>query len=279
MPQAHLVEAQGARIPAIGFGTWSLSGDECVAAVEAALASGYRHLDTAANYQNETEVGQGLRSSGLRRDDVFVTTKVWWTDIAAGNFERSAERSLERLGLDQVDLLLIHWPNPAVPLKESLAALCRMRAQGLTRHIGISNFTTGMIEEAVALATEPLAVNQVEYHPYLRQDRVMEACRRHGLAFTAYSPLGRAALLDDGTLQDLARAHGRTTSQIVLRWHVQQPGVIAIPRSRTAKHIAQNLNVFDFSLSDDEMRRISGLARPGGRFVDPPFAPAWDQDV
>jgi diketogulonate reductase-like aldo/keto reductase len=277
MPQAHLVHANGAAIPAIGFGTWTLADDACIEAVGWALDSGYRHLDTARMYGNEAEVGQAIKASPLSRDEIFVTTKVWWTDIASGDLERSAEGSLKRLGLDQVDLLLIHWPNPSVPLAESTAALCRTKANGLARHIGVSNYPSALLNEAVALATEPLVCNQVEYHPYLDQTAVRTACERHGLAMTAYSPLGRSALLDDPTLTAMAEAHGRTVSQIVLRWHVQQPGTIAIPRSKARDHIAANLDVFDFQLSDEDMRRISALARPDGRFVSPDFAPAWDK--
>jgi diketogulonate reductase-like aldo/keto reductase len=277
MPKAHLVQAHGAAIPAIGYGTWTLSGDSCVEAVGWALDAGYRHIDTARMYGNEVEVGRAIKASRLKRDELFVTTKVWWTDIAPGELERSAEASLKRLGLDQVDLLLIHWPNPAVPLAESTAALCRTKSQGLARHIGVSNYPSAMLDEAVRLATEPLVCNQVEYHPYLDQSAVKRTCERRGMALTAYSPLGRSALLQDSTLKGIADAHGRSVSQIVLRWHVQQPGVIAIPRSATRDHISQNFDVFDFALSDEEMTGISALARPDGRFVDPDFAPQWDK--
>jgi diketogulonate reductase-like aldo/keto reductase len=277
MPQAHLVQANGAAIPAIGFGTWTLADEACIEAVGWALTGGYRHIDTARMYGNETEVGQGITASGLERDEIFVTTKVWWTDIAAGELERSAEASLKRLGLSQVDLLLIHWPNPAVPLSDSTAALCRVKSQGLARHIGVSNYPSAMLVQAVQLATEPLVCSQVEYHPYLDQSAVKRACQGHGMAMTAYSPLGRSALLDDATLKSIAEARGRSVSQIVLRWHVQQPGVVAIPRSKTRDHILANLDVFNFELSPDEMAGISALARPDGRFVAPDFAPAWDK--
>ena len=277
MPQAPLVHANGAAIPAIGFGTWTLADEACIEAVGWALEGGYRHIDTARMYGNEAAVGQAIRASGLPRDEIFVTTKVWWTDIAAGDLERSAEGSLERLGLSEVDLLLIHWPNPAVPLADSTAALCRVKARGLARHVGVSNYPSAMLDEAVRLATEPLVCNQVEYHPYLDQSAVKQACERHGMAMTAYSPLGRAALFEDGTLKAIAATHGRSVSQIVLRWHVQQPGIVAIPRSRSREHIRQNVDVFDFALSAEEMARISALSRPDGRVVEPDFAPTWDK--
>jgi diketogulonate reductase-like aldo/keto reductase len=277
MPQAPLVQANGAAIPAIGFGTWTLTGEACIEAVGWALQAGYRHLDTARMYGNEAEVGQGLKASGLKRDEVFVTTKVWWTDIAPGDLERSAEGSLKRLGLDQADLLLIHWPNPAVPLADSTAALCRVKAQGLARHVGVSNYPSALLDEAVGLASEPLVCNQVEYHPYLDQSAVMRTCGRHGMAMTAYSPLGRSALLADTSIKAIADAHDRSVPQVVLRWHMQQPGVVAIPRSTKRQNIANNIDIFDFELSPDEMARISALARPDGRVVDPEFAPGWDR--
>ncbi|NNM72907.1 aldo/keto reductase [Enterovirga aerilata] len=276
LPPAPFVHANGAAIPAIGFGTWTLNGERCVEAVGWALQAGYRHIDTAARYENEVEVGEALRVSGLARDEIFVTTKVWWTDIAPGALERSAEASLGRLGLDQVDLLLIHWPNPAVPLAASTAALCRTRKLGLARHVGVSNYPSAMLDEAVRLASEPLVANQVEYHPFLDQGPVRRACGRHGMALTAYAPLGRASAVRDPTLARIAAAHGRSVPQIILRWHMQQPGIVAIPRSGSREHIVQNLDVFGFALSDEEMARISALARPDGRIIDPDFAPTWD---
>ena len=264
---APVISALGADIPALGFGTWQLRGEACVAAVGAALACGYRHIDTARMYGNEREVGQGLRASGLARDEVFVTTKVWRDNIASGALEKSAEASLADLGLDQVDLLLIHWPNRAIPLADSIRALCNARKRGLARHIGVSNFPSAMLDEAVALSSEPLVANQCEYHPRLDQTAVLAACRRHGMAFTAYSPLGRGELLAAPAIAAIAGRLGRAPSQIVLRWHVQQ-GVAAIPRSGTAAHIQSNFGIFDFTLSPDDMAAISALARPGGRLVD-----------
>ncbi len=277
MQEAHIVQANGAAIPAIGLGTFRLTGDACVQAVEAAIACGYRHIDTAKMYGNEAEVGAGIKASGIERDELFVTTKVWLDDIASGDLERSAEASLKRLDLSAVDLLLIHWPNRAVPLEQSTAALCHARRLGLSRHIGISNYTAAMVDEAVALATEPLVANQVEYHPYLDQTAVLAACRRHGLALTSYCPLGRGGMLADPAVQDIAKRHGTSEAQVVLRWHVQQDGVVAIPKSGTPAHIAKNLDVFDLRFSDEEMQALSGLSRPDGRVVDPDFAPDWDR--
>lgn len=277
MPTAHLVHANGAAIPAIGLGTFTLKGEACARAVADAIAAGYRHIDTAVMYDNEEAVGAGLRDSGVPRDELFVTTKVWYEDIAPGDLERSAERSLNRLGLDQVDLLLIHWPNAAVPLAKSTAALCNAKGRGLARHIGVSNYPSAMLDEAVRLASEPLVANQCEYHPLLDQTRVIAACRRHGSAFTSYSPLGRSgASFDTPVLTKLAAKHGKSVAQIVLRWHVQQDGVVAIPKSGDPGRIAENLDVFDFALAPDEVTAISALKRANSRIVDPSFAPQWD---
>ena len=276
MPNPHSVDANGAAIPAIGLGTFRLNGDDCSQAVQWALEAGYRHIDTAKMYDNETEVGAGLKVAGVPRDEIFVTTKVWRDDIAPGDLERSAEASLRRLGLDRVDLLLIHWPNDGVPLEASTNALCNAKRRGLARHIGVSNYPSAMLEKAVALASEPIVANQVEYHPYLDQTKVKDAARRHRVAVTSYCPLGRTALLDEPVLKGIASARGKTVSQIALRWHVQQPGVIAIPKSGTKTHIEQNLAVFDFELTADEMARITALARPDGRVINPAFAPRWD---
>lgn len=273
---ATVVAANGAAIPAIGLGTWAARGEACAQAVQWALEAGYRHLDTAAAYENEAAVGAGLRASGVPRGEIFVTTKVWYTDLAEGALQRSAEASLRRLGLDRVDLLLVHWPNPAIPLAETMRALCDAKRHGLTRHIGVSNFPTALLEEAVALADEPLVANQCEYHPRLDQAKVIAACRRHGLAFTSYCPIGRGEPLAERTVTEIAARHRRTPAQVVLRWHVQQPGVVAIPKSIHRDRIAENIAVFDFTLTDEEMAAISRLARTQGRMIEPAWAPRWD---
>jgi diketogulonate reductase-like aldo/keto reductase len=277
MATASLVEANGAKIPAIGLGTFLLQGETATKAVVAALNAGYRHIDTADMYGNEREVGEGLRAGGVKRDDVFITTKVWWENLEGGALLRSAEGSLKKLGLDRVDLLLIHWPKPGGRVEDWIRDLGRAKRAGLARHIGVSNFPVALLDRAVAASDEPLVVNQVEYHPYLDQAKLREACRRHGIALTAYCPLGRAGVLNEPVLRAIAERHGKTVSQVVLRWHVQQPGTIAIPKSGTPKHIAENIEIMDFELSPDEMARISGLARPDGRVVDPSFAPDWDR--
>src|ERR1700733_2527637 len=166
------VTANGARIPAIGLGTWDLRERTCARVVEQALRLGYRHIDTAEMYRNEREVGEGLRASGVKRDTVFITTKIWSDHLAPAEFERATKECLVRLRLSEVDLLLIHWPNPRVPLAETVGAMCRMKQAGFARHIGVSNFTVALVEEAVKIATEPLVCNQIEWHPYIDQSKV-----------------------------------------------------------------------------------------------------------
>jgi diketogulonate reductase-like aldo/keto reductase len=274
---AHNVRAGDASIPCIGLGTWSIGGTECSQAVATALEAGYRHIDTASAYGNEEEVGQGIRDSGIQRAEIFLTTKVAYPDIGEGDLQRSAETSLRKLGVSQVDLLLIHWPNPTVPIRTAIKALCDARRRGFARHIGVSNFTLAMLEEAVAVADAPLCVNQCEYHVRLDQSRMIAACHAKNMAFEAYSPLGRATILEDGVVQAIAARHGKTPGQILLRWLVQQPGIITVPRSTNPGRIRENLAIFDFALNVADMSALSGLASRDGRIVSPPFAPVWDE--
>lgn len=269
------VEANGAKIPAIGLGTWELRGRTCARVVEQALRLGYRHIDTAQVYENERDVGEGLRASGVRRDDVFLTTKIWTNQFAPNRLEHSAKESLFKLRLPSVDLLLLHWPNPQVPLVETLGALAHAKQLGLTRHIGVSNFTVALVEEAVALSPEPLVCDQVEYHPYLDQAKVRAACAQHGLAMVAYSPVAKGHIKNDETLARIGKEHGKTPAQVCLRWLVQQ-NVVAIPRTSKIERLSENIAIFDFELSEEEMGQIFALASPKGRLTDYGFAPKWD---
>ena len=285
-----LIEAHGVRFPAIGFGTGSLMGDACLRALSQALRAGYRHIDTASSYGNEVEIGEAIRSSGLRRDEIFLTTKVWPDSLGEAEMLASAEGSLRRLGVDQVDLFLIHWPNPKLRMRDMIAALNAVRARGLARHIGVSNFTSGLLEEAWAATDAPLVANQCEYHPLLDQTRLLRSCRAKGTALVAYMPLGRGKVLELQRLAAIGRRLRKTPGQIALRWLVQQ-GVGAIPKSTHPERLRQNLEVFDFHLSDREMADIFALARPDGRMIPyprmrssdgvtlephPEFAPVWD---
>src|SRR4051812_29393398 len=254
----QFVEANGAKIPTIGLGTWELRGRTCARVVEQALRLGYRHIDTAQVYENESEVGEGLRASGVKRDHVFVTTKVWTTHFAPNDLERSTRESLLKLRLKDVDLLLLHWPNPRIPLPETLGALARVKQLGLARHIGVSNFTTALIEEAVAACPEPLVCDQVEYHPYLDQSKVMQACAAHGMALVAYSPVAKGRISKDSTLAGIGEKYRKTAAQVCLRWLLQQ-NIAAIPRTSKIERLSENIDVFDFELSEDEMRQISAM--------------------
>lgn len=274
-----IVKANGAEIPSIGFGTAQLAGAACEMAVGAALEDGYRHIDTAQSYANEGEIGRAIRGSIVKLDEVFLTSKIWMDSFQEGDLERAVEGSLERLSTDCIDLVLLHWPNPEVPLKETMEALCRVKDRGMAAHIGVSNFTVDLLHEAANYADEPLVTNQVEYHPYLDQSALLEACRTHGLALTAYSPLAQGKVFKDKTLQEIGAEKGKNPGQIAIRWLIQQENVVAIPRSAEREHIRQNNDVFDFELSNEEMARIAALARPDGRLVNPSFAPAWDEEA
>jgi diketogulonate reductase-like aldo/keto reductase len=271
------VEARGARIPLLGLGTWELRGRACARVVEQALRLGYRHIDTAEMYDNEREVGEGLRVSGVTRDEVFVTTKVWPSHFAPSELERAAKASLARLRLTSVDLLLLHWPNRQIPLSETLAALCKVKQGGLARHIGVSNFTVALLDEANRLAAEPLVCNQIEMHPFLDQTKVADACRAHGMAIVAYSPIARGGAKNDAVLSRIGKAHGKSAAQASLRYLVQQ-GIVVIPRSGSVQHLSENREIFDFALSGAEMAEIHALAHRDGRIVDYAYSgsPRWD---
>jgi len=269
------LSARGAEIPAIGFGTSSLG--DCGEIVATALKLGYRHIDTAWKYGTERGVAEGMRASGVPRSEIFLTTKVSHEFLRADDFARSVDESLKNLGVDFVDLLLVHWPNPQIPLSDPMPALARAKRQGLTRHIGVANFNIAMLDEAIRLCPEPLVNLQAEYHAHLDQTKLTEACRQRGLIFTAYCPLGRGRLLRDPVLAEIAARKGRPLAQIALRWLVQQGNIIPIPRSSNAGRMAENLGVFDFALTEEEMKRIAALKRPDGRIGDPVGrAPIWD---
>lgn len=268
------VTMKGAQVPALGYGTWQLEGQECRRGVSHALELGYRHIDTAQIYGNEEHVGAGIAAADVPREDIWLTTKVWYEKASADAVKRSTEESLEKLGTSYVDLLLFHWPNESTPMKETLGALAALQEQGLTRHIGVSNFTPTLLKQALELA--PIAALQVEYHPYLAQEPLLALCREHGLLFTAYSPLARGKVLEDETLKAIGEAHGKSPVQVVLRWLVDQPQVSAVPKASSAEHRESNLAI-DFELSDDDRKAIDGLAR-GERVIDPDFAPDWEND-
>jgi diketogulonate reductase-like aldo/keto reductase len=270
------ITAHGCSMPQIGFGTSQLG--DCGELVAAALKLGYRHIDTAWKYGSEKGVGAGIRASGVPRSEIFLVTKVSHEYLRADAFAKSVDESLKNLQVDYVDMLHVHWPSmDKVPLAETMGALARARREGLTRHIGVANFNIALLEEALRCCPEPLATLQAEYHPYLDQSKVLDWCRRHDMIFTAYCPLARGRLFDDPVLGGIARSRGRTVAQVVLRWLVQQGNIAPIPRSSNPERIAQNLDMFDFALTGEEMARIHALARPDGRIANPAGrAPAWD---
>jgi len=268
------VVAKGFTIPIIGLGTWALRGRDCARLTEQAIRIGYRHIDTAQMYENEKEVGEGVRASGLRAE-VMVTTKVQPTMLAPHDLERSVKESLAKLRLDAIDLLLIHWPNPRVPLAETFGAMAKMKKAGYVKALGVSNFTVALLEEAGKASAEPLVCNQIEYHPFLNQDKVIAACRKAGMATVAYSPIARGGAKGNDVLEKIGKAHGKSASQVSLRWLIQQ-GVVVIPRTSKVERLQENFDVFDFKLSDAEMQEIAGLARGGGRIVNFSWAPNWD---
>jgi diketogulonate reductase-like aldo/keto reductase len=258
----------GGSIPAIGFGTSPMTGGMSAATVETALKVGYRHIDTGRKYGTEGAVGEAMRASGLKRDDVFVVTKVSHENLRPADFARSVDESLKALKLDTIDLLMIHWPNPEIPLDIAMPSLAKAKREGLARYIGVANFNTTLLDQAVKLCDEPLSVLQAEYHPYLDQTKLLAGVRRHGLVFVAHCPLARGRLFADPVLLDIAKTRGRSVAQVALRWLIQQT-VVPSPFSSQPERIADNFNVFDFALTDDEMKRIAALKRPNGRIANP----------
>ncbi len=273
----HDVKSGDVAIPALGFGTWQLEGDVAKHMTEAALQIGYRHIDTAQIYKNEREVGAAIAASKVARKDIFLTTKVWVDRFGKDDLQASVEESLERLGVDYVDLLLLHWPKASPALEETMEAMNDVQARGWTRAIGVSNFPSGQLKKAAALAATPLGTNQVEYHPYLSQKALLAATKDIGASLTAWSPLAQGKIVDDAVIGEIARAHGKTAGQVTLRWLVQQDGVVAIPRTQKESRARENFDIFDFELTADEMAKIHALANPNGRlgdWLDPAFK--WD---
>ena len=269
----RVVRAQGAEVPKIGFGTWQIHGDECAAAVRDALELGYRHLDTARAYDNERFVGRGLAESGVDREEVWLTTKVWMDDLTRDRLHASLENSLLDLHTDYIDLLLIHWPSGEVPLEETLAEMVRLRDAGRVRHLGVSNFPAGMLSRALELA--PLLCDQVEYHATLGQDRLLRLADRHDLVIAAYAPFAHGEIHGDPVLTEIGAAHGKSAGQVALRWLIDQERVVAIPKAASHENRVANLDLFDFDLTAEERERIDGLPKDRRHF-DTSWAPDWD---
>lgn len=271
------VNANGANIPALGFGTFRMPEEDVHRILPQALKLGFRHVDTAQVYKNEAAVGDAIAKSGIQRGDIFLTTKVWVDQYKHDDFIRSVDESLTKLKTDYVDLLLLHWPKSDVPLAERIGALNELHKAGKVRNIGISNFNVGLMDESVQLSETPIANNQIEYHPYLDQTKVIEAARKHGISITAYYLMADGKVPKDETLRDIGSKHGKTAAQVALRWAVQQPDVIALSKTATESRLPENFDIFDFELSDEEMKAICALAKKDGRIVNPGhLAPDWD---
>jgi 2,5-diketo-D-gluconate reductase B len=267
------LEIQGTTVPKLGFGTWQIEGPECQEAVEDALAIGYRHIDTARGYGNEEHVGRGLAAAGVPRNEFFLTTKIWREEYAPDDLRRAAEDSLQKLQVEGLDLLLLHWPNDAFPLEETLGALIALRDDGLIKHLGVSNFPATMLREALAIA--PIFTDQVEFHPFLAQDALVELAAEKDFMVTAYSPLARGKVPKDPTLREIGEAHGKTAGQVALRWLLDKPQVATIPKASSHERRVENFEVFDFELTDDERARIEALPKDE-RIIDPGLGPDWN---
>lgn len=265
-------------LPQPGLGTYRLKEQAVIDSVTSALQLGYRHLDSAQMYENEAAVGKAIRQSGVARDELFVTTKIWWDKLEPEALTRAVEQSLENFGLEQLDLILIHWPSPGdeVPMADYIAALDAARARGLTRHIGVSNFTIAQIDQALGLpGGENIVTNQIEVHPFLANRKLVEHCQAKGLDVTAYMPLAVGKVMKDPVLERIANAHDASPAQVALAW-IAARDIIVIPSSTNPANQKSNLEAMKLRLSDAEIVQIDDLDR-GDRQANPSFAPQWDE--
>ena len=271
----HIVNAQGLNMPKLGLGTWPMLGEECTRAVEQALALGYRHIDTAAAYNNEDAVGQALVNSPTPREQIHVTTKVWWDQLHPDAMRHSMERSLKALRSDYVDLFMIHWPTTDWDLPKTIETLVSFKEQGLARNIGVANFPLPLLRKVVEELGAPLSAIQVEYHVLLGQNALLDYARQHDLALTAYTPLARNKVSDIPVIQQIAAKHGVLPTQVALKWLLDQPNVAAIPKASSEANQLANLAALQVHLDDDDRALIAGLSKRE-RQVSPDFAPVWD---
>jgi 2,5-diketo-D-gluconate reductase B len=272
--QARTVTVQGVEVPKLGYGTWLVEGEDAYEGVLDALELGYRHIDTARAYGNERWVGRALADSDVPREEIWLTTKAWYEHAEPELLTRVFHEQLADLQVDRVDLLLLHWPAAETPLRETLGAMDALREQGMVRHIGVSNFPSALLREALQLA--PIFCDQVEYHPYLPQGPVMHECLEHDLLLTAYSPFAHGHVHDDPTLAEIGARHGKSAGQVALRWLLDQPNVAAIPKASSHQRRAENLDVFDFDLDDDERGAVAALSPRRLHTGVPDWAPDWD---
>jgi len=269
--QPHLTFNDGLSIPQIGLGVWQTPNDVAVQAVETALKTGYRHVDTAAVYQNETGVGEGLRASGVARGEIFLTTKVWNDDQGYDQTLRAMDASLDRLGTDYVDLYLIHWPSAyRGKFVDTWKALIRLREEGKAKSIGVSNFEGDYLEEIIAATGVTPALNQIQLHPRFQQRGMRAKHEKLGILTESWSPLGQGKLLDNALVAGIAARHGKSPAQVIIRWHLDM-GFIVIPKSVTPSRIVENFQVFDFTLSEEDKAALAGLDAADGRIGSDPL--------
>lgn len=268
--QLYLSLHDGARIPQVGLGVWQTPDNEAAPAVKAALDAGYRHVDTAAVYENEQGVGEGIRQSGLPRSDIFLTTKLWNTDQGYEQTLKAFEASLKRLGTDYVDLYLIHWPSAHRGLfVDTWKALVTLKEEGRAKSIGVSNFYPEHIEKIVAETGVVPVINQIELHPDFQQRETRAFHEKHKIATQSWSPLGQGKLLGHPVIAEIAQRLGRTPAQVIIRWHIEN-GLVVIPKSVTPSRIVENFKVFDFKLSAEDLDRLNGLDDAGSRIGPDP---------
>ena len=263
------------RMPRLGFGTWPMKGAECQAAVEAAIGLGYRHIDTAEMYGNEAPVGAALRASGIPRDDLYLTTKVWHDKPEGESFRRAFDACLARLDQPYVDLLLVHWPSPRLDLHSVLGAMARLRDEGLARAVGVANFPRGLLAKAVEADIVPIACIQVEHHVYLSQQRLLDYTQPRGIVLTSYTPVAKGTVLQDKVMQGIAAKHGATPAQVALAWLLAIPGVAAIPKAASPARQAENLAAAGLRLDPADLAALEALPKDR-RMVDPPHGPDWN---
>lgn len=269
------IDTQGIHIPRLGFGTFRMPGNDCQPVVESALALGYRHIDTAAMYDNEAAVGAALAASALPREDLFITTKVWHDQLAPDAIRRAIDRSLSKLGLDRVDLFMVHWPSKDMDMAAVLQTMATLRDEGLVRAVGVCNFNLPMLRHAVEQLGAPLAALQVEYHPYLDQSALLGYVRSRGMALTAYAPLAQGRVAEDETLRRIGEKYGFSAAQVAVAWLLGQEGVVAIPKAQRIESQKGNLAALSLALDEEDRLAIAALPKDQ-RYVRPPFAPDWD---
>jgi len=266
---------QGIRMPRLGFGTFRMQGEVCRAAVESALALGYRHLDTAEMYDNEEAVGAAIAASGIPRGELHVTTKVWNENLAPDAMRRAFDTSLKKLRLETVDLYLVHWPKPGMNLASVCETLMKLQQEGRTRAIGVANFNIALLRTVVEEIKAPIACNQIEYHVMLDQTKVKKYLDAHRIPLVAYAPLAKGNAASDETLIAIGKKHNATAAQVALKWLLDQDGVAAIPKASRRESQQANLDALKVRLDDDDRKKIAGLPK-NKRFVAPGFSPAWD---